>query len=416
MFRSEAIREVFNSIRQNKIRTILAGFGVAWGIFILVILLGVGQGFQNGVMGMFDIFAQKSMYIYGNRTSKKFKNMKEGMEVLFDKEYLHTLHERYAAIEAISPEIMLPNIGVAYKEKNSFATITGVEADYFHIKLLQPKSGGRLFNALDILQGRDVVIIGEGIEQTLFGKRNSLGCNLNIEGTMYKIIGVLKSDNLFSIQERNSVYIPFGSFSRNLNKDARFSSFCMMLKPRANTREFETELKNYIAYKSGFDIEDAQAIFIANIEAQTSSFESLFNGLKILIWGIGICFLLSGIVGICNIMLIIVKERTNEIGIRKAVGALPTTIINLVLSEAVTITMLAGVIGIMLGTGVLYLIDLAIESMADTSVMAQTSINIPVVIFALFVLVLSGIIAGLFPAIKAAQITPVDAIRYENRG
>lgn len=117
MFQSEAIREVFNSIRQNKIRTILAGFGVAWGIFILVILLGVGQGFQNGVMSMFDIFAQKSMYVYGNRTSLKYRNMKEGMEVLFDKEYLHALHKRYAAINAISPEIMQPNMGITYKEK-----------------------------------------------------------------------------------------------------------------------------------------------------------------------------------------------------------------------------------------------------------------------------------------------------------
>ena len=416
MFQSEAIREVFNSIRQNKIRTILAGFGVAWGIFILVILLGVGQGFQNGVMSMFDIFAQKSMYVYGNRTSLKYRNMKEGMEVLFDKEYLHALHKRYAAINAISPEIMQPNMGIIYKEKNTFATITGVESDYFHIKLLQPKSGGRLFNAFDIRQGRDVVIIGEGIEQTLFGKKSSLGCNVNIGGTIFKIVGVLKSDNLFSIQERNSVYIPFGSFTRNITKNAHFNSFCMMLNSRTDTRKFETELKYYIAYKSGFDIEDTQAVFIANIEAQTSSFESLFNGLKILIWGIGICFLLSGIVGICNIMLIIVKERTNEIGIRKAVGALPTTIINLVLSEAVTITMLAGVIGIILGTGVLYLIDLAVQSLADTSVMAQTSIDIPIILFAVLVLVLSGIIAGLFPAIKAAQIMPVDAIRYENRG
>lgn len=416
MFQSEAIWEVFNSIRQNKVRTILAGFGVAWGIFILVILLGVGQGFRNGVMGMFDIFAQKSMYVYGNRTSLKHKNMKEGMEVLFDKDCLHTLHSRYTSITAISPEIMRPNTTVAYKDQSISSTITGVEAGYFRIKLLQPQSGGRLFNTLDIRQNRNVAIIGEGIEQSLFGKKSALGHNIDIGGAFFMIIGVLKSDNIFSIQERNSIYIPFGSYVQNFNKEARFSSFCMILHPRTNTQEFEMELKNYLAYKSGYDVEDSQAVFVANIEAQTSSFESLFNGLKILIWGIGICFLLSGIVGICNIMLIIVKERTNEIGIRKAVGAQPTTIINLVLTEAVTITMIAGIIGIVLGAGVLYLIDLAIEAVTDTSVMAQTSINIPVVIFALIILVLSGIIAGLLPAIKAAQITPVDAIRYESRG
>lgn len=416
MFQSEAVREVFSSISQNKVRTILAGFGIAWGIFILVVLLGVGQGFQNGVMSIFDIFARKSIYVYGNRTSVKYKNMKEGMEVFFNKEHINILQQRYAAIKAISPEISRPNTVIAFHEKNTYCSITGVDADYFQIKVLQIQSGGRLFNTLDIKKKRNVTIIGKGIEQKLFGKRSALGSKINIDGTFYRVIGVLKNENIFSIQERNSVYIPFCSYVQNFAKESRFVSFCMMLHPKADTKKFETELKNYLAYKLGYDVEDAQAIFIANIEAQTSSFESLFKGLKILIWSIGICFLLSGVVGVCNIMLVTVKERTNEIGIRKAVGALPITIINLVLSEAITITTLAGIMGIVFGTAVLYLIDFVIKSLTDTSIMAQTSINIPVILFALAVLVLSGIIAGLFPAIKAAQVMPVDAIRYENRG
>lgn len=416
MFRSEAIQEVFSSIRHNKVRTLLAGFGVAWGIFILVILLGIGQGFRDGVMSMFDIFAQKSMYVYGGRTSLKYRNMKEGMEVSFDEGYLRALKNRYAAITALSPEITLPNTTIAYRDHETPCTVTGVETDYFQIKLLRPECGGRLLNQLDTRYDREVAVIGEGVEQTLLGRQSALGRHIAIGGVYYKVVGILKGDDLFSLQERNSVYIPFGTFCRNLSPEGRFSSFCMILNPNTDTRAFETELKNYIAHKSGFDVDDAQAVFVANIEAQTSSFDSLFNGLEILIWIIGICFLLSGIVGICNIMLIIVKERTNEIGIRKAVGALPTAIISLILSEAITITLLAGVFGIILGTGVLYLIDFGIESLTDTLIMARTTIELPVVLFALCVLVLSGIVAGLFPAIRAAQIMPVDAIRYENRG
>lgn len=416
MFRTEALREVFSSIRQNKIRTLLAGFGVAWGIFILVILLGVGQGFRNGVMSLFDLFAQKSMYVYGGKTSLKYRNMKEGMEVSFDERYLRALQNRYASITAISPETAMPGVSIAYRDHSMNATVTGVDADYFRIKLLRPERGGRLLNRLDMLRRREVAVIGAGIEQMLFGRQQALGKYIDINNVSYRVIGILKGDDLFSLQERNSVYIPFGTFQQHLAAEESFNSFCMILHPNTDTRNFETEMKNFVAHKSDFDPEDPQAVFIANIEAQTSSFDSLFNGLDILVWVIGICFLLSGIVGICNIMLVIVKERTNEIGIRKAVGALPNSIIGLILFESVTITLLAGIFGIVSGIGALFLVDLGIESLTDTPIMSQTAVDVPVILFALFVLVLSGLIAGLFPAIRAVQIMPVDAIRYENRG
>lgn len=416
MFRSEALNEVLNSILQNKVRTILAGFGVAWGIFILVILLGVGQGFQSGVMGLFDVFAQKSVYVYGGITSLKYGNIREGAEVSFDQKYLNFLSQHFSEIEAISPEMVFPNVLVSHATKSSVYTVTGVTKDYFRIKLLQPKDAGRLFNELDAERKRNVAVIGEGVERALFDKKSAVGELINVGDVFYQVIGILKGDNLFALQEMYSIYIPFESCVANSNSEGRFNSFAVILNSKTNAKTFETDLKNYIAYKSKFDIEDAQALYIANIETQTSNFESLFKGLQLLIWSIGICFLLSGIVGICNIMLIIVKERTPEIGIRVAVGALPTAIINLVMLESVTITMIAGIIGFGLGSGVLYLIDIVIESMTDAPIMDKTSINAPVIVFAFIVLVISGIIAGLFPAIKAAQVSPVDAIRYENRG
>ncbi len=175
MFRTEALREVFSSIRQNKIRTLLAGFGVAWGIFIPVILLGVGQGFRNGVMSLFDLFAQKSMYVYGGKTSLKYRNMKEGMEVSFDERYLRALQNRYASITAISPETAMPGVSIAYRDHSMNTTVTGVDADYFRIKLLRSERGGRLLNSLDMLRRREVAVIGAGIEQMLFGRQQALG-------------------------------------------------------------------------------------------------------------------------------------------------------------------------------------------------------------------------------------------------
>lgn len=419
MFNSETLNEVYNSIRQNRARTILAGFGVAWGIFILVILLGVGEGFQSGVTNLLSAYAQKSMSVYGGSTSIKYNNIKEGQEVFFDSEYLQTLRRRYGDdITAISPEVYYSDAVVKFKNKTKTPTIQGVSSDYFKINLLKYNNDGRSFNTLDEQRGRNVAVIGDQIAKELFVNEEPLHQSINIDGNLYKVVGVIKGD-MFGMQKRNSIYIPYSRFLVNFNKHDEFNAFSLILNHNVNTFGFEKELRDYIAYKSGFDRNDQRAVYIYNFESETSTFESLFAGLKILIWGIGICFLLSGIVGICNIMLVIVKERTNEIGIRKAVGALPQSIIRLVLTESVIITFLSGLIGLLLGMGLLFLVNIILASMVDetkTSLLTEVIFNFPATIFALLVIVISGILAGLFPAIRASKITPVNAIRYENRG
>lgn len=420
MLNSEILSEVYNSIRQNRARTILAGFGVAWGIFILVILLGVGEGFQSGVTSLFSAFAQKSMSIYGDYTSVKYNNIKEGQLISFDSYYLQTLRRRYGEdITAISPEAYNSEAAVKFKNKTKTTTVQGVSSDYFKINLLKYDKGGRNFNIIDEQRGRNVAVLGDQIAKELFVNEEALNQFINIDGNLYRVVGVIKGNDMFGMQKRNAIYIPYSRFLINFNKHDEFNSFSLILNNNVNTFGFEKELRDYIAYKSGFDRNDRQAVYIYNFESETSTFESLFAGLKILIWGIGICFLLSGIVGICNIMLVIVKERTNEIGIRKAVGALPKSIIRLVLTESVIITFLSGLIGLLLGMGLLFLVNIVLASMVDetkTSLLTEVIFNFPATIFALVVIVISGILAGLFPAIRASKITPVNAIRYENRG
>ena len=414
-FNIERPREIYHSIKNNKMRAVLSGFGISWGILILVVLLGTGKGFQDSVMNLFSVFAQKSMYVYGGSTSMKHNNIKEGVEVRFDEMYLKTLKDKYPEIAAISPEVstsLLVKNGI----KSGHFRATGINSDYMQIKILQVKEEGRLFNQADISQERNVVIIGENVETILFGNKEALHKYINISSIFYRVVGILKNENIFSASEINSVYIPFSSYLRTINSDPKFNAFCLYLTQKTDSKKFEAELRNYIAYQSNFSSEDKQAVYIANFETQTSAFELLFKGLRIFIWGIGICFLISGIVGICNIMFVVVKERTNEIGIRLAVGAFPKSIISLILLESIVITAVSGLIGLIFGKGILLFIDWLLSMSKEDMLMKQTTLDISVALLALIVLIIAGVVAGAFPAIRASTIEPVDAIRYENRG
>ena len=412
MFR--AFRGAIQSIGQNRLRSCLAGFGIAWGILLLIIFLGIGNGFREGVMKLFDGFAQKSLFVYGGRTSTSYHQVSAGSVIEFDKNIVLDIRKRYPS--AISCSEVLNSAGqfVSYREESIVNAVQGVSSDYFRIKILATEKG-RSFNLLDNLKCRNVAVIGEGVEQSLFKKESSVGKSINIGGILFKVVGVLATDNLFSMSERNSIYIPSSAFLGNFSPDKKVQSFCLSLDADSDVNAIEKDLRSYLAYRYGFSPGDEQAVYVANIESQTSAFDSLFNGLEILIWIIGICLLLSGIVGVCNVMLIIVKERTNEIGIRKAVGATQGSIISMILSESVTITVLAGAIGVALGFLLVLLGDKVILPMLNVEIMDKLVISVPAIAAAFIILCICGVLAGLFPALKASQIAPVDAIRYDNR-
>jgi putative ABC transport system permease protein len=366
-------------------------------------------------MNLFSVFAQKSLYVYGDRTSEKHKNIKEGQEIRFDEKYLDLLKNRFSEIESVSPETSTLAL-VQNEAKNGTFRITGVNEDYMKIKILNVKDGGRLFNRADVANERNVAIIGENTETVLFGKKTALEKHINISGTFFRVVGVLENDNIFSASEINSIYVPYSSYTKTINSAAKFNAFCLCLEQNADSKKFEETMRNYIAHQSRFSVDDKQALYIANFETQTSAFESLFKGLRMFIWAVGICFLISGIVGISNIMFVIVKERTNEIGIRLAVGALPASIISLVLLESVFITTVSGLIGLAFGKGILMFINWILTMTENDTFLKQTTFDAGTSLTALFVLVIAGVIAGAFPAIKASTIEPVEAIRYENRG
>ncbi|MEY8686241.1 ABC transporter permease [Bacteroides sp. AN502(2024)] len=410
----ELLQETYYSIKHNQRRSFLSGFGIAWGILLLAILLGVGSGFQAGIMGLFQSFAQKSLYVYAGTTSQKYESFKEGRRITFSEDFIKTLRLKYTEIDAISPEIST-SIPVRNNARDGVFRVTGINADYMHIRILEVGDSGRILTKADIQQTRPVAIVGENVKSILFGEKEALEKYINISGMLYKIVGILKNDNIFSASEINSIYIPVSCFLRNVASDNQFTSFSLYLKQNANASKFENNLRNYMAHYFRFKVKDEQAVYIANLEKQTSTFESFFNWLQGFIWFIGVCFLTSGMVGVSNIMYTVVKERTNEIGIRLAVGATPHSIIRLILLESVLITVISGIVGLIIGKSILLFIDWLL-SMHENILMHKTELNMQTALAALSILVLSGIIAGLFPAIKASSIEPADAIRYENRG
>lgn len=408
------LQEAFSSIKQSKTRSILAGFGVAWGIFILIILLGTGKGFQQGILKLFSSFAQNSIWIYGGQVSESDMNKSiDGKQILFDINDLKLIKDRFSDIKSISPELNFAgNPITSYQQNIVYPQIKGASADYFNVKIIKTEDG-RLLNALDNKEYRRVALIGKQIADGLFPTENPLGKSINIAGTYFTIIGVIEKGSIFTQNEQNVVYIPCNTFLDCFNQGREFNTFILMLAKSTNTTDFENNIKAFLGRLKGFNINDKKALFILNFESQVKAFDKLFKGIDIFLWFIGLCLLLSGIVGISNIMFVIVKERTTEIGIRKAVGAPPSSIIGLIITESIVITSMAGSFGLLLGVLVIRLINWIVVSFFSGKdfLFTDAKIDFPVILFSLLVLILSGVLAGFLPAKKAAGISPIKAIR-----
>ena len=410
------IFEALISIMQSKTRSILAGFGVAWGIFILIILLGTGKGFQHGIFQLFNSFAKKSIWIYGGQSSDNKLNTSTH-QILFDKTDIHIIKERFNEIEFISPELFYGGNALATNHQNlAYPQIKGVLPDYFNVKIIKPDEG-RLLNILDNKEYRRVALVGRHISDMLFPNENSLGKSININGTYFSIIGIIEKGSLFSQNEQNVIYVPENTFVDCFNQGREYNAFILTLTKFANASNFENEIKKFLGRRKGFDISDKKAIFIVNFDNQVQAFENLFKGINSFLWFIGLCLLLSGIVGISNIMLVIVKERTFEIGIRKAIGAKSKSIIWMIINESIAITSIAGAIGLLVGVIFINLLNWALALFFNTkdSLFTYAIIDFPTIIFSLVILIFSGVFAGYWPAIMASNITPVEAIRFESR-
>jgi putative ABC transport system permease protein len=410
---SELLKEVYSSIKQHKLRSFLTGFSISWGIFILILLLGAGNGFRAGMLNVFSGYASNSIWVTGNRVTKPGKgSMQAGSQVMFDDELLKKLKNHFPEIQYIASETGLRiNNPVIYKDKTGFYDIKGISDNYLKIKSLEVDNG-RSFNNLDYKEKRPIVIIGNRVKDILFEKENPIGKYIDIEGVLFTVAGTLKGGTLFSLMEQNSIYCPDVTLRNTYNLAFEYSTFGALLYEKTAFETFEIRLRKYISETMGINKDDHSALYVNNIQLQVKAFGMLFDGMDVFLWVLGFCFLLTGALGIMNIMFVVVNERTEEIGIRKAIGATPVSILQLIISEAFIVTLSFGIIGALFGfiaMKVYNWIVLSIQS-GQEQIFSKATINISVVIIALLLLILSGLLAGILPARKASKIMPIDTL------
>ena len=395
----------------------MSGFGIMWGIFILVLLLGVGKGGEYGVQDLLKSFASKSVYVWSGETSMKYKNMQEGRQIFFDKYLLEDIRRKFPEIKGLSPRATLSKNAI-YGKKNCYTTITGIAHEYWSFSNFKMIEGSRPFNVMDDKKARNVAIIGKKVATKLFLNDNPLDKLINVGGVYYRVIGVMKNDDMVSQQAESEIFVPYPSFTRNIQDTPDISVFGFYLSDdtKISMNSFKEKILNYLARSLRFDANDPNAVYIQTLEEQIANINSIFTGISVFIWIVGACFLISGMVSVTNILFIVVKERTNEFGLRMAIGATPYHITLQVLLEALIITLGSGLLGMFLGVGVLKLINIVLAASGGMGLLKTTDIDMGIALLALFIMVLSGIFAGTFPARKAAKIEPVAAMRYENRG
>lgn len=411
-------QEIFSTIRKNKLRTFLTGFSVAWGIFMLIILLGSGNGLKNGVMSNFGGRAKNSVNIWPGRTSIPYDGLQKGRRIKLEKKDMAMLSRKYANVSNVSANLNQWNATITYGQEYVNNTIRGATPGYAHVKNIEVKaSDGRYINEADMREARKVMVIHRKTADLLFKKQNPLGEYVTTNNIAYQIVGIYEDENT---EQTPDVFIPLSTAEHIYNTDNGYNEMAFtvdgLTTEKAND-EFEKDLRTQLGALNRFSPEDNQAIPMWNLAKNYVQAMGIFNGIDLFVWIIGIGTLIAGIVGVSNIMLITVKERTREFGIRKALGATPLSILKLIILEAIVITGFFGYIGMIAGVGLTellnYFISMNGESPDGMSVFKNPTVDLKIVIMATIVLILAGILAGYFPAKKAVKIRPIEALRYE---
>lgn len=399
-------QEIFNSIRRHKLRTILTALGVFWGIFMLVILLGAGNGLQNGVEYEFRDDAVNSIWVRRGRTSMPYKGLPKGRRIRFYNDDYDFLRENYQEIENLTGRFYLSGDQTATYGRKKFAfPVRGVHPGHQVIEN-SIMVDGRYINDTDLKTVRKVAVIGKVIEENLFEKESAIGKQIKIGGIMYTVVGVYRDTG--GEDEMRIIYIPVSTAQKLYagTEELHQLMFTAGDLPLDEMKKLESDIRYYFALKHQFDPNDRRALFISNVAEAYQEFQNLFWAIRAFVWFVGIGSIIAGVIGVSNIMLIVVKDRTREIGIRKAIGATPYSIVSMVLQEAIVITAIAGYVGMVAGVGVISLM-----SSMEVDYFRTPQVNLGVIISATVVLVLSGALAGLMPAMQAAKINPIEAMR-----
>lgn len=414
----DLIQEIYGTIMRNKLRTVLTGFSVAWGIFMLIVLLGAGNGLIHAFESSSQNMKMNSIKIYPGWTSKPYKGMKEGRSISLDNKDRELTAKNFPE-HVITTGATVSKSDAILTYGKEFLTIgmDGVFPNYPELEAVQVKKG-RFINERDMQEKRKVMVIHEKTAQILFPKTEPLGKYVNAQGVAYRIVGIYADQNSFS----PSALVPFTTLQLVYSKGDSIDDITFTTKgltDEITNEEFEKEYRKELGEQKYFDAEDNSAIWIWNRFTQYLQQQQANGILHIAIWVIGIFTLLSGIVGVSNIMLITVRERTHEFGIRKALGAKPASILWLIISESVVITTFFGYIGMVAGIATTeYMNVIAGKQTMDIGVASITvfenpTVDISIAIQATLTLIIAGTLAGLFPARKAVKIRPIEALRAD---
>jgi len=419
LFSRDSWSEILEALSSNWFRTAMTAFGVIWGIFILVILLAAGKGLENGVKSDFGDIATNTMFMWTQRISKPYKGLPKGRRFRYRIGDVQAIKDNVPHMRFVSPRNQLGGFGGSnnvVRGLNSGAY--NVYGDYPEIIQQEPMdiTSGRFINYGDINEKRKVAVIGEGVVTGLYEKgEDPIGTYIKINGVNFVVVGTYKKKSQGGDREEGSkeIYTPFTAFGQAFNQGDRVGWMAITAEDGQSITQLKTQVFDVIKERHSIHPEDNRAIGNFDLYEQYSRIEGLFFALKLIAYFVGSLVLISGIIGISNIMLIVVKERTKEIGIRRAIGASPWSIRGQVLLESIFLTIVSGMMGITFGALIIYLINLALDAAGPIDMFANPSVDINVVIIALTILVVSGLLAGLIPAQNAIKVKPVDALRTE---
>ena len=413
-------KEIINALRKNKVRTFFTAFGVFWGIFMLIIMLGSGNGLHNAVFQNMGDFATNSCFMWTQQTSVPYKGFPRGRFFSFNNGDTEALLEKIPELKDLSPRLQGwggdgANNAIR-KEKTGAFSING---DYPAWNRIDPVkiTSGRFINELDIQENRKVVVVGRRVVETLFDAgENPLNEYIKINGVYFKVVGVFKSkkNGQQAEREEQNIHMPFTTLQKIYNYGDIVGWYAMTAKDNIPVDIVEKKARDILKARHSIAPEDERAIGGFNVSKEFRKMRGLFAGINGLIWIVGIGTLLAGVIGVSNIMLVIVKERTKEIGIQRALGATPMRVIMQIINESVFLTSIAGSIGLVIGFWLIELINYALEKGGGSSEMFKNpEVDMQIAISALIILIIAGIIAGLIPAKRAVSIKPIDALRSE---
>lgn len=417
MFDWDKWQEIIATVRKNKLRTTLTVFGVFWGMFMLLLMLGFGNGLETGIRKNMRGFATNSVYVWGQSTSMPYQGLQPGRRLRYTNDDAEALAREVRGIAHFAPRNQLGG----FRDGNNITR--GVKAGNFQVmgdvpafQYIQPVrfEKGRFINENDLEERRKVAVIGKGVYDILYERgEEPIGSYLKVNGVYFQVIGMFRPRQSGDQGDRaaNTIHIPFTTFQQAFNYGNRVGWFSVTGESHVSGVQLEKDIRRVLSVRHKIHPEDEHAIGSFNAEEEFGKVTTLFTGIKLFVWFVGMMTLLAGVIGVSNIMLIVVKERTKEIGIRKALGAPPWSIVSLILQESVVLTSLAGYIGLIAGVGLLELVSNLVGDSSDA--FANPQIDFDVALIGAAVLVVSGALAGIIPARHAVGISPVEALRSE---